>query len=246
MDRKEIIKLAKEDIVRFSAMKHENGSLRFIVNRKKSKVTGYIQSSYFDKMHIMNCKTSTKCHKEDTFNEFIGKAIVAYKIFEQPIPNYYLEDYQKTTYEKGDVIVDEDNSLLVIADNEKLLGVAFDNHYCTGRIRLDYAKKKYNRFVIDDSCYIDEYEDSFNSIQTPSTLACYDRVANDCDGGCQGCSDCLLAQYYNGLRKEKPSKKEMKNYIKEMRKDRRILNKIFSDIDIQEELKKIKDGKKKK
>lgn len=39
--------------------------------------------------------------------------------------------------------------------------------------------------------------------------SCYDVARNTCDGGCQGCSDCLLAKYYREGINKKPTRKQM-------------------------------------
>lgn len=44
---------------------------------------------------------------------------------------------------------------------------------------------------------------------------CYDPEKDNCTGGCQGASDCLLAQHFRGDIDERPSKKELINYFLE-------------------------------
>jgi hypothetical protein len=55
-----------------------------------------------------------------------------------------------------------------------------------------------------------EYDDVFKLLlknkQYPSYPEyCYNFETKDCDGRCQGCSDCLLAKYFRGERKNKPT-----------------------------------------
>lgn len=228
MNRKEVIEQAKEDIKIFTPMKHPKGYIKFVVKRKERKVIGYIKSSNVYDSDIVYEKTVSKCHEDDTFNEFIGKAIVAHRIFNGDVPEYYTNDYKKETPENGDVVLSNEGTYYVMGDyNVKLKSIVFDN-YCTGRGSLEYI----HGVVIDDTCYIEEFTDERNMPNTTPVLACYDRVNHDCGGSCQGASDCILSQYYKGIREEMPTKKEMREYIRSIKKEKRMFNKIIKSIDI--------------
>lgn len=49
---------------------------------------------------------------------------------------------------------------------------------------------------------------------------CYDPVTHDCDGRCQGATDCSMARWINGLIKRKPSRKRMIKEFEDERKQR--------------------------
>jgi len=63
---------------------------------------------------------------------------------------------------------------------------------------------------------------------------CYDIETNQCDGSCQGCSDCPLAQGFN------LSSRMMKTYIKYREKEHKemeeFMEKILNDVDFMKEL----------
>lgn len=224
MNRKEIIEKAKEDIRKFSTMKHPKGYIKFIVKRRERKVIGYIQSSSVYDMDILYEKTSAKCHEKDTFNEFIGKAIVAHRIFNNFVPEHYLQDYKKEFPENGDVVLSKDGTYYAVGDyNVMLKSIAFEN-YCTGRSSLTYVEGD----IVDDTCYIEEFTSEYNLPNTQPTLSCYDRVKHECDGSCQGMSDCIMAQYIRGGREKIPTKKEMRDYIKQIKKDNKTFKKIVN------------------
>jgi hypothetical protein len=236
MDRKEVIRRAKEDVVKFIMMEHPNGSIKFVVKRKERKVIGYIESSDFSDSTVYN-KTTAKCHKDDIFNEHIGKAIVSHIIFGQPVPMYYLEDYSKENAENGDVILINSTYYVVGSHNVSIRKVAFKN-YCKGRqFSLENIKGK----VVDDTGYIDDLTNESDVPQTPQILSCYDRVKHECAGGCQGMCDCLLAQYFKGERETEPTKKEMRAYIEETRRADRDFRKIANDPEFKKAMREVFD-----
>lgn len=241
MDRKEVIRRAKEDVMKFIGMEHQNGSIRFVVKRKERKVIGYVESSNFTDSTVYN-KTTARCHKDDTFNEHIGKAIVAHIIFGQPVPRYYLDDYSKEKAENGDVILINNTYYVVGSHNVSIRDVAFKN-YCKGR---QFSLENIRGKVVDDTGYIDEITKESNVPQTPQILSCYDRVKHECTGGCQGMCDCLLAEYWKGNRETEPTKKEMRAYIEEMRKNDRTFRKIANDPKFRKEMQTILDKYKRK
>lgn len=236
MERKEVTRRAKEDIMKFTIMKHQKGYIKFVVKRRERKVIGYIESTNFSDCTIYN-KTTAKCHESDTFNEHIGKVIVAHKIFGIKVPEYYLTDYCKDKAENGDIILKDGKHYAVGSHNIVIQRVAFDN-YCKGRISslsdIDYK-------VVDDTGYIEDITKERNLPQTPRTLSCYDRVKHDCAGGCQGASDCLLAQYFRGERNGMPTKRDMKEYIKELKMSGRAFRKITNDPEFKAEMRAFLD-----
>lgn len=44
---------------------------------------------------------------------------------------------------------------------------------------------------------------------------CYDPIKDQCDGRCQGATDCKMAQYYKGIITDRPTRKEMIDYMRE-------------------------------
>lgn len=59
---------------------------------------------------------------------------------------------------------------------------------------------------------------------------CYNHIKHDCNDSCQGCSDCLLAKYYDGRIKHKPSKIIMRYYEIDSLKERLFYDKILNEI----------------
>lgn len=238
MNRKKVIEKAKEDVRKFIILQHPDrkGTLRFVIKRKEKKVIGYIQGNYVGDFNL-HFKASAKCHKEDTFNEHIGKAIVAYRVFGLPVPECYLQDYKKGKVENGNVIVTKEGTYMVVADNGlRVHSEAFkDFKYCKGRTSPKYA----NGIVVDDTGYIDVLVSSDSIPTTPPTLGCYDRQKHECDGSCQGCSECIMAVYYRGETETKPTKKEMRYYIKGIKRSSREINKILKEPEFKNEIKKL-------
>ena len=229
MTRKEIIAKAKDDIKYYSEKKHESGYLYFAVKRKQRKVIGYTLGTYVDDTH--SNITTAKCDKHDVFNEYIGKAIVARKIFGAEVPDYYLNTPQPESCEWGYVVINKTSgTIYAVANyNHSVREEAFESNngkgkrYCTGRMfSLELGSDCY---IIDDTNYLNNLSTSQMPNSTPPILSCYDRQKHTCGGGCQGASDCIMAQWYRDQKESKPTKKEMKEYIKLIKKGRREWNK---------------------
>ena len=66
---------------------------------------------------------------------------------------------------------------------------------------------------------------------------CYDIETNQCDGSCQGCSDCPLAQGFN------LSRRMMKTYIKYREKENKemeeFMNELLNDAEFMNEIKEM-------
>lgn len=67
-----------------------------------------------------------------------------------------------------------------------------------------------------------------------NVFGCYNQEDNTCDLSCQGCCDCIRAEYLKGIRKHEPRigtmLKYMKESIKQQKENDEILDKIIADM----------------
>lgn len=61
-------------------------------------------------------------------------------------------------------------------------------------------------------------------------MNCYNVKTNDCDGSCQGCSSCIMAEYLKGNRKNKPTRYRMKRYLRKANAITKYNNRIFGEL----------------
>lgn len=70
---------------------------------------------------------------------------------------------------------------------------------------------------------------------------CYDIETGECDGRCQGCSDCLIAESYRND-EDPPTKEQMLEYMEKAIKEKEEFQKWFDEISKDPEFKnKIKN-----
>jgi len=68
---------------------------------------------------------------------------------------------------------------------------------------MDIKNMPYEKFKnLEFKCFKKNYEIDWDN-------HCYNPEKHNCTGGCQGCSDCLLAKHYRGELKERPTVDEM-------------------------------------
>lgn len=68
---------------------------------------------------------------------------------------------------------------------------------------MNFKNMKYDEF---NQISFKRFKDNF---EIDWEKHCYNPESHNCTGGCQGASDCLLAQHYRGELKERPTKEEM-------------------------------------
>jgi len=223
--RNELIQFAKNDILRFK-MEHTN--LFFVVQRKKRKVIAFLRKGGFGNGKVLKRATS-HCRKDETFNEFIGKSLAAYRLFEESIPSIYLDTPQPTEAKIGDIIQYKENptNFIYAPHSFSCRKEIHDLDYVTGRAYSLKKKEDFPIFVVDDTGYIEEHEWNRQAPSDIPTLDCYDRQKHTCDGRCQGLADCPMVDYAFD-KNDKPSKKEMFEHIKELKRCGRENRQLYS------------------
>lgn len=174
------------------------------------------------KVKSVSCSCG-RCKKGEVFNEYIGKYIAVKRLLGEPIEEMFFNISQPTEVEIGSLVRRADKGISVYAPHGLSIKTQlYQTVHITGRSYRIMEGETYT--ILDDTGYVDENDWNAVAPSSPAVLDCYDRQLDDCDMSCQGMTECIRAKWIKGLQ-ERPSKKEMKDYIKEIKKGSKILEK---------------------